>query len=58
MIDPNQHGALTVALATGQAKDDAEPSGPARSGLARAKALSPERRSEIAKKAAAARWNR
>ena len=54
--DPSQHAALTVALATGQTREDPNPIGPARRGHALAASLTPERRSEIAKKAAAARW--
>ena len=53
--------AVTVAkIATGERDDTAaqpskRPGGQA-GGLARARALSPERRSEIARQAAAARW--
>ncbi len=64
--DPNQLAKLIVDLATGE-KTEAKPEPPtpaqefARSGglvggRARASALTPERRAEIAKKAAAKRW--
>ena len=57
--DPNQLAHLVVQIATGQVEDDVpKPSPNAAGGKARAEALTPERRSEIAKKAAAARWNR
>ncbi|MDZ4762464.1 MAG: RNA-binding protein [Alphaproteobacteria bacterium] len=58
--------AIKVArIATGEEQDDmpaAKPGGPTASemgkkgGAARAKSMSPERRAEIAKKAAASRW--
>jgi hypothetical protein len=64
--DPNQLGKLIVDLATGQrAEDKPEPMTPAQEfaqsggkagGPARAKGLTPERRREIAQKAAAKRW--
>lgn len=67
--DLNQLAASIVADATGQAIDDDQPVknpaavelgrlGGLKGGKARAEKLSPERRSEIAKKAAAARWKR
>jgi hypothetical protein len=55
---------LVVAIASGDTPDDSEPmrqppnAGAARRGEARAKALSPKRRSTIAKKAAKARWSK
>ena len=55
--DTNQLGKLVVDIATGQIDDEPqEESKKAQGGHARAKALSPERRKEIARKAAAARW--
>ena len=64
--DPNQLGKLIVDLATGERTEEKpEPPTPAqefarsgglKGGEARAKALSPERRAEIARKAAAKRW--
>lgn len=67
--DPNQLGKLIVEIATGEVDDvDAEEAkkdpaavslgrrGGAKGGKARAKGLTPERRQEIARKAAAARW--
>ena len=55
----NQLAKHIVDLATGQATDDQpEPTGRARSGHARAKKLSAERRSAIARKAAQIRWNK
>ena len=64
--DPNQLAALIVADATGEAparKHRKNPSavalgrrGGLKGGKARAASLSPEERSEIAKRAAAARW--
>lgn len=64
--DPNQLGRLIVDLATGdKSEDKPEPPTPAQEfaqsggragGAARAKVLSPERRAEIARKAAAKRW--
>lgn len=63
--DPNQLAAKVVALATGD-KPRPRKKNPAavalgrrgglKGGKARAQALSPEQRSEIAKKAARARW--
>jgi hypothetical protein len=66
--DPNQLAKLMVDLLTGAVTED-QPEAPtpaqefARSGglkggKARADALTPERRAEIAKKAAAKRWTR
>ena len=66
--DPNQLAKMIVDIATGGAS--AEPTGPAKNpaavalgklggvkgGIARAKALSPAKRTAIAKKAAAKRW--
>lgn len=55
---------LVGRIATGEAKDDADASkehhrkGGKAGGKARADALTPEQRSEIAKKAAAKRWER
>lgn len=71
--DPNQLGKLVVDLATGHREDrkaTPEQEGKAahavelgriggfKGGGARAKALSPERRKEIAQRAAAARWKK
>jgi hypothetical protein len=61
--DPNQLGKLVVDLATGEAEDAPAPDATKRpggkaGGKARASALSPERRREIAKSAAEARWKR
>jgi hypothetical protein len=66
--DPNQLGKLIVDLATGEATES-DPNigknpaavesgrrGGLRGGKSRAASLSPEKRSEIAKKAAEARW--
>jgi len=67
--DPNQLGKLIVDIATGGANDEPMDSGknPAavasgrngglKGGKARAEKLSPEKRSEIARKAARARWS-
>ncbi len=70
--DANQLAEFVVNLATGQREDrKAKPEqvgkaahaaelgriGGQKGGEARAKALSPERRKEIARRAAAARWN-
>jgi len=67
-VDLNQLAAGIVAIATGATPDPLsapEPrntisgrKGGLKGGKARAAATSPERRSEIAKKAAAARWRR
>ena len=64
--DPNALAADIVAEATGQKTDDGKDpaavelgrKGGLKGGKARAEKLSPERRSEIAKKAAAARWGK
>ncbi|MCY4375358.1 MAG: hypothetical protein OXC31_16475 [Spirochaetaceae bacterium] len=63
--DPAELGRLVVEMATGQRPNDSfedgeppEPEGRARGGTARAAAMTPERRREIAKKAAAARWGK
>lgn len=58
--DPNQLAKLITDIATGEIED--APKDPAavalgsKGGRARAAAMSPERRSEIARKAAAKRW--
>ena len=55
--DTNQLAKLIVDIATGQVEDKPKAvSGRSVGGKARAASLSPERRREIAKKAAAARW--
>lgn len=54
-MDTNQLAKRVVDLATGQ-KREAKPEGRQLSGTARAASLTPKRRREIAKKAAAARW--
>jgi hypothetical protein len=64
--DPNQLGKLIVALSTGEAAEATLPpdtpaiqfarSGGLKGGKARAKALTPQRRREIAKRAAKKRW--
>jgi len=70
--DPNQLGKLIVALSLGEADEAPEPvaadtgkdpaavalgrKGGLKGGAARAKALTAKKRSEIAKKAAKARW--
>ncbi|HUB46952.1 MAG TPA: hypothetical protein VMB73_18380 [Acetobacteraceae bacterium] len=64
--DPNQLAKLIVGLATGQETEEKPEaptpvqefarSGGLKGGDARARALSPERRAEIARKAAAKRW--
>jgi hypothetical protein len=68
--DPNQLAKLIVDMATGEAAPEPAPKGPeknpaavalgklggAKGGKARAEKLSPEERSQIAKRAAAARW--
>lgn len=66
--DPNQRAKLIVDIATGEASDPASEKNPAavalgklggaKGGKARAKALSPKQRSEIAKKGADARWKK
>ena len=63
--DPNQLGKLIVGIATGDVKD-CEPTktevraskAGSKGGPARARALTPEQRSEIARTAAAARWKK
>ena len=64
-MDYNQRAKHVVDVATGQASDTQEApqtprkvSSKARGGQARAGRLSAERRSEIAQKAAQARWNK
>jgi hypothetical protein len=68
--DPNQLAKMIADMAWGEAEAEPEPQGPAKNpnavalgklggakgGKARAAKLSPEQRSAIAKKAAAARW--
>ena len=64
--DPNQLARLIVDIASGNVADDKPPpatpaqefarAGGLKGGKARADALTPERRAEIAKKAAAKRW--
>lgn len=65
--DVNQLAKRIADIATGEAEDDAKPESPMaergrggglKGGAARAKALTPEQRSEIARKAAAKRWQR
>jgi hypothetical protein len=64
--DPNQLAKLIADIATGEAmeKDPDEGKDPAavsmgrKGGKSRAAAMSPERRAEIAKKAAAKRWSK
>jgi hypothetical protein len=70
--DPNQLAKLIVEMATGEAAPEPAPKGPeknpaavalgklggAKGGAARAAKLSPEKRSAIAKRAAATRWGR
>ena len=53
--DFNRRAKAVADLATGRAQEEA-PSGRQLCGLARAAALSPERRREIARMGAAARW--
>jgi hypothetical protein len=57
--DINKRAALIVSIATGETTDPLPPRGRPGGkvgGKARAKALTPQQRSEIAKKAAAKRW--
>ena len=60
--DTNQLAKLIVDVATGEADDatlakaEAQRKGGLKGGVARANALDPQRRQEIARKAAAARW--
>jgi hypothetical protein len=66
--DPNERAFLTVKLAMGEAEPETPAKDPervergkkggAKGGKLRAERLSPERRSEIARKAAAARWQK
>ncbi len=66
--DPNQLAKLLVDIATGESDEPAEPddreenrlgrSGGLVGGKARAESLSPEERSEIARKASRARWSK
>ncbi len=69
--DINQRAKSIVDIATGQNEDNIKPvddlksaaamlgrKGGLKGGIARAAKLSPKRRSDIAKKAAAARWNK
>ena len=63
--DPNQLGKLMVDILSGQvvdAVDDGKNTAAAEMGkkgaAARARSVTPERRAEIARKAAASRWNR
>jgi hypothetical protein len=51
-------GEITDALPPDDGKDPAAKALGAKGGKARAEAMSPERRAEIAKKAAASRWKR
>jgi hypothetical protein len=65
--DPNQLAKLIVDIATGEAEDTVSDSkrnpkrkgraGGLKGGPARAKSLSPKKRSSIAQKAARSRWN-
>ena len=62
--DVTQNAKLVCDMLTGEVPSDKDeslhppdPEGRQRSGKARAEALPPERRREIAKKAAAARWS-
>jgi hypothetical protein len=72
--DPNQLAKLVVDITTGAVEDQAEPNpedagkdpaavslgwrGGLKGGKARAAAMTPERRAEIARKAAAKRWSK
>jgi len=65
--DPNQLAQMVVAIATGETTDSVPSASPMadigrtggeKGGKARAETLSPERRSEIAKRAAQSRWNK
>lgn len=63
--DPNQLAKLVVDIATGEASDQEETTYTKRAskagkkgGPARARSLTPERRSEIARLAAQARWKK
>jgi len=65
--DPNQLGKLIVDISVGET-EDRTPAGPPKNeaaaemgrkgGAARAKAMTPERRAEIARQAAAKRWTK
>jgi hypothetical protein len=66
--DPNQLGKLIVDIATGEVEDTVDDGknpaavelgrrGGLKGGKARAESMTPEQRSEAAKKAARARWN-
>ena len=62
--DTNRLAKLVVDVATGEVDDkgpekaEGQRKGGLKGGLARAKALSPSKRQEIARKAAAARWGK
>jgi hypothetical protein len=63
--DPNQLAKSIIDIATGQTTEPAETgpikrarAGGAKGGPARAKSLTPEQRSEIARAAASARWKK
>ena len=67
--DPNQLAKMIVDLSTGQLQDEPERGdsspmaslgrvGGLKGGRARAEAMSPERRAEVARKGAAARWQK
>lgn len=70
--DPNQLAKMVADMATGEAEPEPAPKGPeknpaavalgklggAKGGKARAAKLTPEERSEIAKRGAAARWGK
>ena len=69
--DTNQRAVMIAQIATGEVEQTQEETdliklaasamgrkGGLKGGVARAKALSPKKRSEIAKKAAAARWHK
>ena len=54
--DINRLGKMIVDIAVGDVQDEAPKSNRSRGGIARAAALTPEQRRNIATKAAAARW--
>lgn len=56
--DVNQLGKLIMDIAVGDVEDEEPKSGRSRGGIARAVSMTPERRKQIAKKAADARWKR
>ena len=58
--DFNQIAKRVVDVATGQIAEtpQAKPTGRGKGGNARAAAMSPERRNEVARKAAQARWHK